>query len=225
MIKHRKYKNNVCGAYMPTYKENCDTCVGCDCKNKADDTIKQKDKECKAYVHTYKCNSDTCVGCEYRYETNSRDISKDPIGTDKCTCPSCGTHNEIIKKRRTTVHHDVVYCWHCGQAIKVEQIEEQKKEPEKSFWDMYKPGGIVYPSAVMRYFHISQSKAREMCNKLVAAGKLKDLYIIKCPCCGLDIKQRFYSANDVPDDMYCEHCDTEFSGAVNDNDHVYELVR
>lgn len=225
MIKHRKYKNNVCESYMPTYKENCNTCIGCDRKNKADDAIKQKDKECKAYVHTYKCDSDTCVGCEYRYETNGRDIPKDPIRNDKCTCPSCGTHNEVIKKRRNTVHHDVVYCWHCGQAIKVEQIEEQKKEPEKSFWDMYKPGGIVYPSAVMRHFHISQSKVREMCDKLVAAGKLKDLYIIKCPCCGRDIQQRFYSANDVPDDMYCEHCDTEFSGAVNDNDHVYELVR
>ena len=49
MIKHRKYKNNVCEAYIPTCKENCDTYNR---KNKVDDAIKQKDKECKAYIHT-----------------------------------------------------------------------------------------------------------------------------------------------------------------------------
>ena len=38
---------------------------------------------------------------------------------DLCTCPSCGTHNEIIKKRRNTVTFDTVYCWHCGQAIEI----------------------------------------------------------------------------------------------------------
>lgn len=161
-------------------------------------------------------------------EINSRDIPKDPIRNDKCTCPSCGTHNEIIKKRRNTVHHDIVYCWHCGQAIKVEQIEEPEKTSERTlsdmFWNMYKPGEIVYPSAVMRYFHISQSKAREMCDKLVAEGKLMDLYILRCPCCGHDINQKFYSKRDIPDDLYCEHCDTEFSGVVHDNDHVYEII-
>ena len=123
------------------------------------------------------------------------------------------------------MHHDVVYCWHCGQAIKVEQIEEQKKKPEKSFWDMYKSGEIVYPSAVMRYFHISQTKAREMCGEMVKMGMFKDLYLIKCPCCGMDIQKRYYSPDDVPEDMYCKHCDTEFSGAIKDNNHVYEVVR
>ena len=40
--------------------------------------------------------------------------AKKPIHNDKCTCPSCGTHNEVIKKRRNTVYSDIVYCWHCG---------------------------------------------------------------------------------------------------------------
>ena len=44
---------------------------------------------------------------------------KNPIRQDKCTCPSCGTYNEMIKKRRELVVVDVVYCWHCGQAISV----------------------------------------------------------------------------------------------------------
>lgn len=47
---------------------------------------------------------------------------KEPIRQDMCTCPRCGTYNEIIIKRRNTVVVDVVYCWHCGQAISVRQI-------------------------------------------------------------------------------------------------------
>lgn len=47
---------------------------------------------------------------------------KEPIRQDMCTCPRCGTYNETIKKRRNTVALDVVYCWHCGQAISVKQL-------------------------------------------------------------------------------------------------------
>lgn len=51
--------------------------------------------------------------------------AKKPIRNDKCTCPSCGTHNEVIKKRRNTVYSDIVYCWHCGQALKIFRSDEQ----------------------------------------------------------------------------------------------------
>ena len=51
--------------------------------------------------------------------------AKKPIHNDKCTCPSCGTHNEVIKKRRNTVYSDIVYCWHCGQAIKIFRSDEE----------------------------------------------------------------------------------------------------
>ena len=49
---------------------------------------------------------------------------KEPIRQDMCTCPRCGTYNDIIKKRRKTVVIDVVYCWHCGQAISVRQLNK-----------------------------------------------------------------------------------------------------
>lgn len=45
----------------------------------------------------------------------------EPIRMDKCTCPSCGTHNEIWKKRRNTLPRDIVYCWHCGQAVEIKR--------------------------------------------------------------------------------------------------------
>ena len=48
-----------------------------------------------------------------------------PIRMDKCTCPSCGTHNEVWKKRRNTIPSDIVYCWHCGQAVEIFRGDEQ----------------------------------------------------------------------------------------------------
>lgn len=56
-------------------------------------------------------------------EAMEKQRTKKPIRTDMCTCPKCGTHNEIIKKRRNTVNQDIVYCWHCGQAIEVRRSD------------------------------------------------------------------------------------------------------
>lgn len=55
-----------------------------------------------------------------------KQVVKKPIRNDKCTCPSCGTYNEVIKKRRNTVAHDVVYCWHCGQAVEIMRSDEER---------------------------------------------------------------------------------------------------
>lgn len=56
-------------------------------------------------------------------EAMEKQVPKKPIRNDLCTCPSCGTHNEVIKKRRNTVNNDIVYCWHCGQAMEVNRLE------------------------------------------------------------------------------------------------------
>lgn len=49
-----------------------------------------------------------------RYKQSfARRIPREPIRNDKCTCPTCETYNEAIKKRRNTVVFDTVYCWHC----------------------------------------------------------------------------------------------------------------
>ena len=48
-------------------------------------------------------------------------VVKKPIRNDLCTCPSCGTFNEVIRMRRNTVAFDTVYCWHCGQAIEIKR--------------------------------------------------------------------------------------------------------
>lgn len=56
-------------------------------------------------------------------EAVEKQREKEPIRIDKCTCPSCGTYNETVKKRRSTVSEDTVYCWHCGQAMDITRLE------------------------------------------------------------------------------------------------------
>lgn len=53
-----------------------------------------------------------------------KQTAKKPIRLDKCTCPSCGTYNEVWKKRRNTLPSDIVYCWHCGQAVEIFREDE-----------------------------------------------------------------------------------------------------
>lgn len=53
-----------------------------------------------------------------------KQTEKNPIPLDKCTCPSCGTYNEVWKKRRNTLPSDIVYCWHCGQAVEIFREDE-----------------------------------------------------------------------------------------------------
>ena len=61
--------------------------------------------------------------CEMSIKAIEKQIAKKPIENDLCTCPNCHTYNEVIKKRRNTVVHDIVYCWHCGQALEVNRGE------------------------------------------------------------------------------------------------------
>lgn len=60
---------------------------------------------------------------EFKALSDKRTV-KNPIRNDMCTCPTCGTHNEIIQRRRNTVNLDSIFCWHCGQAISVEQMAD-----------------------------------------------------------------------------------------------------
>lgn len=52
-------------------------------------------------------------------EAKKKQQAKEPVGIDMCTCPKCRTYNETVGRRRNTVKYDIVYCWHCGQAMEI----------------------------------------------------------------------------------------------------------
>lgn len=105
---------------------------GCvDCNGTDDSAISCENKNCEVRmavemaitaleeIHKYK-KIGTLEECRASMEKQKE---KMPIRNDLCTCPSCGTYNDVIKKRRNTVAFDTVYCWHCGQAMKIERTK------------------------------------------------------------------------------------------------------
>lgn len=54
-----------------------------------------------------------------------KQTTKRPVQNDLCTCPSCGLHNDVIKMRRHIFPSDIVYCFECGQALKIFRSDEQ----------------------------------------------------------------------------------------------------
>lgn len=77
------------------------------------------------------CEAKDCIGTveECREARELQKVMK-PIGLDMCTCPKCGTYNEVIEKRRKTVNQDIVLCWHCGQAIEIRRSDSQSGRNE-----------------------------------------------------------------------------------------------
>lgn len=78
-------------------------------------------EELEAEIQQYRAIS-TVEEC--RAAVKKQTIEK-PIYNDKCTCPSCYTHNEVWEKRRNTVGSDIVHCWHCGQAVEIKRGNEE----------------------------------------------------------------------------------------------------
>ena len=43
----------------------------------------------------------------------------------KTTCPTCNTYNSVWGKRINTKPDDIVHCWHCGNAVKLDWSVEE----------------------------------------------------------------------------------------------------
>lgn len=94
----------------------------------------------------------------------------------------------------------------------------------KDIWDMYKPGEIVYPSAIARYYKIPVKKAEEQCKSRVGKA-LRELFLIHCPCCMHDASNmRFYKEDDIPEEMSCIHCGEDFTVHAENICIVYEKL-
>ena len=118
-MKCEKRKNNL--VYEEKCNNDCDNCELCYEKGTVGEHKEAVEMAIKALeeIKQYRTIG-TPEECRAAVEKQKE---KKPIRNDKCTCPSCGTHNEVFKRRRNTVAHDIVYCWHCGQAIEIDRLE------------------------------------------------------------------------------------------------------
>lgn len=103
--RNNKKLNDTLGPFSPYYNQDCVKCA------QEHDQLAEWLEELKQYRAI-----GTPEECQTAMEKQKK---KSPIRLDKCTCPSCGTYNEVWKKRRNTLPSDVVHCWHCGQAVEI----------------------------------------------------------------------------------------------------------
>lgn len=98
---------------------------------------------------------------------------------------------------------------------------ENSKDYE-SFFAMYKPKNIVYPSALAGYFGIDIKAAYEICEDRIGKD-LRKLYMVKCPVCNCTLPDRFYSIVDIDreNEYGCNSCDTIFKINLNKDIYVY----
>ena len=83
---------------------------------------------------------------------------------------------------------------------------------EKDFFNYYKPGDIIFPNAVARYYSESVERAYHRCENHLGKD-LRKLYIIRCPFCERKANQdRYYAIPDLPinEEIGCIHCDSIF---------------
>lgn len=94
----------------------------------------------------------------------------------------------------------------------------KKTKDYESFFAMYKPKNIIYPSVVARYFGINIKSAYEVCENRLNKD-LRKVYMIKCPVCNHTLPGRFYSIVDIDreNEYRCNSCDT----AINLNKDIY----
>lgn len=59
------------------------------------------------------------VALDMSVKALEKQIPMKPKGIDGCRCPKCDTQNLVWDGRKNTVGKDIVFCWHCGQAVEL----------------------------------------------------------------------------------------------------------
>lgn len=77
----------------------------------------------------------------------------------------------------------------------------------ESFFNLYKTGRIIYPSAMHRELRLHIREVYQILESAVAVGVCKQILEIYCPRCQRFTGLKYESLFDIPDEVNCIHCD------------------
>lgn len=77
----------------------------------------------------------------------------------------------------------------------------------KSFLNLYQSGMYIYPNAMQRQLRINIIEVYKILELCVRAGILEQALEVYCPRCQRFSGSKFSSIFDVPDEVFCVHCD------------------
>lgn len=94
----------------------------------------------------------------------------------------------------------------------------------EKFLRIYRTGQIIYPSAMQRALHIQIRDVYRILELAVQAGACSQLLEVYCPKCQRFSGLKYDSVFDIPDEVYCIHCDDEIAKAVEHAIVVYKVI-
>lgn len=94
----------------------------------------------------------------------------------------------------------------------------------ETFLDRYHKGEWIYPSAMHRKLNLSIQEVYKILEAGVTAGVLEQNLEIYCPKCQRFIGVRYKTLYDIPDEVYCVHCDFEIEHPLKHAIIIYRVL-
>ena len=87
----------------------------------------------------------------------------------------------------------------------------------------YKTGDWIYPSALHRVLKLDIKSIYEALDICTDAGIIEQYLEIYCPTCQKFTGRYFKKIVDIPDEVYCESCDTEITDPLEHAIVIYRV--
>ena len=94
----------------------------------------------------------------------------------------------------------------------------------ESFLNLYRSGQYIYPSAMQRTLKINIVDVYRILELCVSIGILKQVLEVYCPRCQRFSGKMYSSLFDIPDEVFCVHCDELVEQPLNHAIVIYRVL-
>lgn len=94
----------------------------------------------------------------------------------------------------------------------------------ESFLSLYQTGMFIYPGAMQRYLGINIIDVYRILELCVGVGILTQVLEVYCPRCQRFSGSKFSSIFDIPDEVFCVHCDEMVERPNNHAIVIYKVL-
>lgn len=88
------------------------------------------------------------------------------------------------------------------------------------FLGRYKTGDRIYPNVLQRQCKLDRETVIKILEMCVKAKIVERNYVIYCPNCNTNTSQLFKIKADIPDEVFCPHCDKKIN---NLHEHIITI--
>lgn len=91
-------------------------------------------------------------------------------------------------------------------------LTSQQQQKFIDFINIFKKDRWIYPGAIKRKTSISIEKIYNILNEMQKHGLLQSYFEISCSKCSKSLGDVVESYNDIPNEIYCDHCHETING-------------